>query len=106
LSNKPVVSDEAAMLATLLPVRIAPINRSRVSNRRLTSAARQFPVFSIRSMRAREKAVSAVSLPEKKKESPRQKRITKMESQSSMVIARQAVAPEKRGRRRHRRQAR
>ena len=42
-----VVSDEATMLATLLPVRIAPINRSRVSNRRLTSAARQFPVFSM-----------------------------------------------------------
>ena len=64
------------MLTTLLPVRMAPINRSRVSNRRLTRAARRFPVFSIRSIRAREKAVSAVSLPEKKKESPRQSTMT------------------------------
>ena len=74
------------MLTTLLPVRIAPIIRSRVSSRRLTSAARRFPVFSMRSMRARENAVSAVSLPEKKNESQRQSTMTMSDSQSSMLI--------------------
>ena len=45
-------------------------------------AARRLPAFSMRSMRAREKAVSAVSLPEKKNDSARQIKIASNASQS------------------------
>ena len=60
------------MLTALLPSSSAPISRSRASSRRLTMAARRLPCFSSRSMRAREDAVSAVSLPAKKNDSSRQ----------------------------------
>src|SRR5262249_19591230 len=75
------------MLATLLPARIAPIIRSRVSTRRLTKRARAFPFFSSCNIRAREKPVSAVSLPEKKNDSTRQITMTPREIQSSVNIA-------------------
>ena len=72
-SRTPVASEEAAMLTALLPSSRAPISRSRVGIRRLTMAARRLPFFSSRSMRARDDAISAVSLPGKKNESSRQR---------------------------------
>src|SRR5262245_22375240 len=75
------------MLATLLPARIAPIIRSRVSTRRLTRRARAFPFFSSCSIRARENPVSAVSLAEKKNDTAKQKTMMAREIQSSVNIA-------------------
>src|SRR6478672_7357424 len=74
------------MLTALLPSSKAPISRSRLSSRRLTIPALGLPFFSSRSMRARENAISAVSLPAKTNESARQATIATIESQSSEVI--------------------
>src|SRR4029077_13659801 len=49
-------------------------------------AARRFPFFSSRSMRPRENAISAVSLPAKKNDSRRQARTRMIENQSNRVI--------------------
>ena len=65
------------MLTTLLPVRMAPSRPlARLQQTIDQGGAPRLPVFSIRSIRAREEAVSAVSLPEKKKESARQSTMT------------------------------
>ena len=83
---RPSPSADAAILTALLPSSSAPSRRSRCSNRRLTMAARRFPCFSSRDMLARDDAVSAVSLPEKKAESSRQIKTTTSDSQSFVVI--------------------
>src|SRR3981189_441784 len=72
LSINPVASEEATMVATLLPIRSAPIIRSRSSSSRLTMAALGSPSRASRAMVARDEAVSAVSLPEKKNDTKRQ----------------------------------
>ncbi len=77
-----MASADAATLAALLPSSNAPMNRSRACSRRLTIAARWLPCFSSRSMRAREEAVSAVSLAAKKNESKTQTRTMRMATQS------------------------
>jgi hypothetical protein len=82
VSSTPVASDDAAILAALLPNSSAPIIRSRASSRRLTMRACRLPCFSSRSMVARDDAVSAVSLPEKNAESSRQTKTISSASQS------------------------
>src|SRR3972149_2635790 len=78
INRMPAANDEAAILARLLPSRIAPIRRSGFSKRRLAIAARLSPPLSSAARRAAEAAVSAVSLPEKKKEATRQTKIATM----------------------------
>ena len=56
----------------LLPSSSAPIIRSRIANRLLTTPASRLPCFDSRSMEARDAPVSAVSLAEKNAEISRQ----------------------------------
>src|SRR4030088_782494 len=56
----------------LLPSRSAPIIRSRIANRLVTTAASRLPCFDSRSMLARDARVSRVSLAEKNAETTRQ----------------------------------
>ena len=81
-SNKPVASVEAAMLVKLLPNSSTPSSRSRIASKRLTMEASLLPCFSSRIMAAREDAVSAVSLAEKKADSTRHNRIAATVNQS------------------------
>ncbi len=67
-----VASAEAPMLAMLLPSNSAPINRSRMASRLVTTAASRLPCFDSRSMLARDAPVSAVSLAAKNAEIRRQ----------------------------------
>src|SRR5258708_3768635 len=76
------------MVATLLPIKSAPINCSRFCINRLTIRARALPFFSSRSIDARDDAVRAVSLPEKKNDNRRQIRTAKSANQSAVIIAR------------------
>src|SRR5579871_5542624 len=85
-SRIPVASDEAATAATLLPKRIAPISCSRAASRRLMIFARLSPCWASACMRAREEAVSAVSLPEKKNEARRQTTTATSEAISKGVM--------------------
>src|SRR5260370_29531896 len=65
----PVANAEAPILAMLLPSSSAPIIRSRIANRLVTTAASRLPCFDSRNMLAREAPVSAVSLAEKNADS-------------------------------------
>src|SRR5215471_7819958 len=85
-SRRLVASDEAAMLTALLPSRSAPISLSRAAISWLTIAASRSPCRWSRSMRAREAAMRAVSLPAKKNESSRQPRTAARANQSSITI--------------------
>src|SRR5215831_2100792 len=85
-SRRLVASDEAAMLTALLPSRSAPISLSRAAISWLTLAASPSPCRWSRSMRAREEAMRAVSLPAKKNESSRQPRTAASANQSSITI--------------------
>src|SRR5262245_46396090 len=75
------------MLTTLLPVRIAPIIRSRMSSRWPTRRAPRWPDFSSRNSHARDTAVSDVSLAEKNAETTRHRTIAASDSQCSSDMA-------------------
>src|SRR5215212_1219801 len=75
---------ETPMFTMLLPIRTAPMNRSRISSRRLTMDARGSPLFSRLSIRAREEPVNAVSLAEKKADRIRQAITIRAASHRSM----------------------
>src|SRR5215470_2419651 len=85
--NRPAARVDAAMFEALLPNSSAPIIRSRRASRRLTMPALRLPSFSSRSMAARDEAVSAVSLPEKRNDSTSPNRTIRMLSQSGIVMA-------------------
>ena len=78
------------MVAKLLANRIAPSSRSRVARSRLTIVASRLPCFSSRIMAAREDAVSAVSLAEKKADTAKHTATARTSSQSKIFIAWQA----------------
>ena len=84
--NTLVASDDARMLTALLPSSSAPISRSRAASSRLTMPALGLPSCASRSIVARDDAVSAVSLPAKKNDSSRQRRMAATASQSSNVV--------------------
>src|SRR6056297_4314571 len=86
VSSTPVVSEAARVLTTLLPIRMPPISRSRAASIRLTMPARLSPLRSSASIRARDEAVSAVSLPEKKPEIAKQSSTATREIQTDRSI--------------------
>ena len=90
-----VVKAEAPIVTMLLPISIAPMNRSRMAEQPVDDRRRAGrPLFSSASMRAREAAVKAVSAPAKKAESTRrqdddQRRRARDRSRSgSSIVAR------------------
>src|SRR5690606_35815071 len=81
-----VAMEDARILARLLPIRSAPISRSRRLMRRWTNPARSSPLCSSVCIRARDAAVSAVSDPEKNAERMTQSRMMPHITQSSKAI--------------------
>jgi hypothetical protein len=77
---------DAAIFTALLPISSAPSIRSRAANSVLTMPALRSPCSSSRSMAARDDAVSAVSLAERKQDSNRQTNMAASISQPSRII--------------------